>query len=157
MVEIPRRVLPSLRDAIVDAYSKGDLVAKVLEFDVDFANVVPGNLPFGDQVVELLLHFRRKDMLGNFLDALAEGRQERPEFKARLLRIVGDPPPERPDVGASSQAFVANTARWLVAGGTLLAAAAALWWLLPHDCREPSVYKNLSWEEMISCELKYRK
>jgi hypothetical protein len=89
---IPKTALPALRDAIVDVYHLNDLAEKVLEYNVDFATVVPVGVPFADQVLELLRHFRRKNTLGSLLGTLADGRPDYPEFRARLVQIIRDAP-----------------------------------------------------------------
>jgi hypothetical protein len=89
---IPRSALPALRDAIVDAYGANDLSEKVLEYGVDFATVVPTGVSFGDQVLDLLRLFRKKNTLGSLLGALADGRPDFPEFRARLVTAIKEAP-----------------------------------------------------------------
>jgi hypothetical protein len=89
---VPRSALPALRDAIVDAYGANDLSEKVLEYGVDFATVVPSGVAFGDQVLDLLRHFRKKNTLGSLLGALADGRPDFPEFRANLVKAIKQAP-----------------------------------------------------------------
>lgn len=126
--KIPKTALPALRDAIVDVYGVSDLTEKVLEYDVDFANVVPSGVPFADQVLDLLRHFRRKNTLGSLLGALADGRPEYPEFRTRLVQVIRDAPvPENGD-DEDDEPPVKARRRWLaplLVGTTAAAAVAA--------------------------------
>ena len=90
--KIPRTALPALRDAIVDVYGANELSEKVLEYNVDFATVVPTGVSFGDQVLDLLRHFRKKNTLGSLLGALADGRPDFPEFRTRLVQAIREAP-----------------------------------------------------------------
>jgi hypothetical protein len=89
---VPRSALPALREAVVDAYGPSELAEKALEFGVDFATVVPTGVPFGDQVLDLLRHFRNKNTLGRLLGALADGRPDFPEFRAKLVKAIKEAP-----------------------------------------------------------------
>jgi hypothetical protein len=125
--KIPKTALPALRDAIVDVYGISDLSEKVLEYDVDFATVVPAGVPFADQVLDLLRHFRKKNTLGSLLGALADGRPDYPEFRTRLVQVTRDAPVVE-DGDDEDEEPTDTRRRWhapLLAGAVTVAAVAA--------------------------------
>jgi hypothetical protein len=123
--DIPETAFAALRDIVLDSYDKAALKQTVQKvFNRNFDNEV-ANVPFSDQVYELLEKFDQQGLLDKLLHALIEGRPDKPRFEKELREAIAAAPTADPGPSGPPPKPKTNWSKLTLFGFSLVLAGGA--------------------------------